>query len=101
MVLAFSANWPSSSATRSDAIRRSQRVASSDKISSTEKFLILANITEASMHPGALGLGNPSRDGSGWLTTDIVGRPVNAGVNACLLYTSDAADDLLCVDLGG
>ena len=21
--------------------------------------------------------------------------------NACLLYTSDAADDLLCVDLGG
>ena len=25
-------------------------------------------------------------------------RPV---LNACLLYTSDAADDLLCVDLGG
>ena len=24
-----------------------------------------------------------------------------AGVGACLLYTSDAADDLLCVDLGG
>ena len=23
------------------------------------------------------------------------------GVNTCLLYTSDAADDLLCVDLGG
>ena len=23
------------------------------------------------------------------------------GVVACLLYTSDAADDLLCVDLGG
>src|SRR5680860_572231 len=22
-------------------------------------------------------------------------------INACLLYTSDAADDLLCVDLGG
>ena len=22
-------------------------------------------------------------------------------VDACLLYTSDAADDLLCVDLGG
>ena len=22
-------------------------------------------------------------------------------VNPCLLYTSDAADDLLCVDLGG
>src|SRR5450756_2653928 len=23
------------------------------------------------------------------------------GANGCLLYTSDAADDLLCVDLGG
>ena len=23
------------------------------------------------------------------------------GPSACLLYTSDAADDLLCVDLGG
>ena len=29
---------------------------------------------------------------------DIVGE---CGVHACLLYTSDAADDLLCVDLGG
>ena len=27
------------------------------------------------------------------------GRPVHVVV--CLLYTSDAADDLLCVDLGG
>ena len=26
---------------------------------------------------------------------------VIAGLQACLLYTSDAADDLLCVDLGG
>ena len=25
----------------------------------------------------------------------------NANYNYCLLYTSDAADDLLCVDLGG
>src|SRR5659263_777673 len=24
-----------------------------------------------------------------------------APINTCLLYTSDAADDLLCVDLGG
>ena len=24
-----------------------------------------------------------------------------AGCSSCLLYTSDAADDLLCVDLGG
>src|SRR5450756_3178802 len=27
--------------------------------------------------------------------------PVAADVRICLLYTSDAADDLLCVDLGG
>ena len=27
-------------------------------------------------------------------------RPANPA-NTCLLYTSDAADDLLCVDLGG
>src|SRR5450756_1615658 len=26
---------------------------------------------------------------------------VVGGYNGCLLYTSDAADDLLCVDLGG
>ena len=26
---------------------------------------------------------------------------VTGGTPACLLYTSDAADDLLCVDLGG
>src|SRR5450756_1969164 len=29
------------------------------------------------------------------------GRPYRYQVVACLLYTSDAADDLLCVDLGG
>jgi len=28
-------------------------------------------------------------------------RSIVQEVNACLLYTSDAADDLLCVDLGG
>src|SRR5450756_3154080 len=27
--------------------------------------------------------------------------PSYAGITYCLLYTSDAADDLLCVDLGG
>src|SRR5450756_2993549 len=26
---------------------------------------------------------------------------VASGLRSCLLYTSDAADDLLCVDLGG
>ena len=29
------------------------------------------------------------------------GRDLCAGIRPCLLYTSDAADDLLCVDLGG
>ena len=31
----------------------------------------------------------------------MIGAPIPGVVNACLLYTSDAADDLLCVDLGG
>ena len=35
------------------------------------------------------GLGNPSKEFE------------NTPHNACLLYTSDAADELLCVDLGG
>ena len=31
-----------------------------------------------------------------------MGLPTGADLEyACLLYTSDAADDLLCVDLGG
>ena len=29
------------------------------------------------------------------------GVPIGVFLGACLLYTSDAADDLLCVDLGG
>ena len=29
------------------------------------------------------------------------GMQLNGMRNGCLLYTSDAADDLLCVDLGG
>src|SRR5450756_663606 len=44
--------------------------------------------------------------------SNLTNRAVNAGISmlkaltidpikACLLYTSDAADDLLCVDLGG
>src|SRR5665213_2106234 len=38
-----------------------------------------------------------------WLRSDIAGslRPVARMYGGCLLYTSDAADDLLCVDLGG
>src|SRR5450756_1226591 len=31
----------------------------------------------------------------------LEGRAVEGGGQGCLLYTSDAADDLLCVDLGG
>ena len=30
-----------------------------------------------------------------------VGLSKVTGTGVCLLYTSDAADDLLCVDLGG
>mgnify|MGYP002683880509 CR=1 FL=1 len=37
------------------------------------------------------------------LTNDdgIYARGLSALYQDCLLYTSDAADDLLCVDLGG
>ena len=35
------------------------------------------------------------------VTVFIVGHVTKEGLVACLLYTSDAADDLLCVDLGG
>src|SRR5450756_1812642 len=39
-----------------------------------------------------------------WTVTSQRPDNVTAGTNdyySCLLYTSDAADDLLCVDLGG
>ena len=32
---------------------------------------------------------------------DVYVPRLRRGRSACLLYTSDAADDLLCVDLGG
>ena len=32
---------------------------------------------------------------------EVVGVQVAEDDGICLLYTSDAADDLLCVDLGG
>src|SRR5450756_2461968 len=31
----------------------------------------------------------------------LIRHPVSGHHDSCLLYTSDAADDLLCVDLGG
>ena len=40
--------------------------------------------------------------GLSFLLLNIPGAPVAIAVSMiCLLYTSDAADDLLCVDLGG
>src|SRR5450756_693302 len=35
-----------------------------------------------------------------WRATDVAGN-FSECIQTCLLYTSDAADDLLCVDLGG
>ena len=32
---------------------------------------------------------------------NVFGISINLSGSTCLLYTSDAADDLLCVDLGG
>src|SRR5450756_2762520 len=34
-------------------------------------------------------------------TAALLGRVFGTSLEGCLLYTSDAADDLLCVDLGG
>src|SRR5450756_2050136 len=48
--------------------------------------------------PGLNGA-QPSTPDSNEYSTRSVGFGTSAGV--CLLYTSDAADDLLCVDLGG
>ena len=31
----------------------------------------------------------------------LANKLITRYMNVCLLYTSDAADDLLCVDLGG
>src|SRR5450756_3094031 len=37
-----------------------------------------------------------------YLMVNMVEESLNIGIHCpCLLYTSDAADDLLCVDLGG
>ena len=36
-----------------------------------------------------------------WREQGAVGATLSAELTICLLYTSDAADDLLCVDLGG
>src|SRR5450756_2807808 len=47
---------------------------------------------------GTAGVGTVSRSG---VTPDEVEDLVREAEKACLLYTSDAADDLLCVDLGG
>src|SRR5680860_1182516 len=51
------------------------------------RFRIFAN------HPSLLAIAGPC------IKPVITAR--GAATNTCLLYTSDAADDLLCVDLGG
>src|SRR5450756_1130454 len=42
-----------------------------------------------------------TRSNSAWVM--VCGAPSSSTISlySCLLYTSDAADDLLCVDLGG
>src|SRR5659263_98440 len=47
---------------------------------------------------GRQGPADPARQVPGTARTRSGGDPRSG---ACLLYTSDAADDLLCVDLGG
>src|SRR5450756_3253446 len=43
----------------------------------------------------------PRRKPYGWTLCPMSGLPFFEDDGDCLLYTSDAADDLLCVDLGG
>src|SRR5450756_3095299 len=53
---------------------------------------LLAEVLEA--------MGGCGSDGHLWGSRRETRDPLNND-NICLLYTSDAADDLLCVDLGG
>src|SRR5450756_2282824 len=41
----------------------------------------------------------PSTISTTW--SEVISLPIPSQYGDCLLYTSDAADDLLCVDLGG
>src|SRR5450756_1143305 len=52
----------------------------------------------------------PARGSSGWMNGSVTGGRCGVGAvsakrsgrgGICLLYPSDAADDLVCVDLGG
>src|SRR5450756_3050196 len=65
-------------------------------------FPLTRNITcRARLSRAAL---NDTRCGGGLgasNTASVSGEPGAAPHSCCLLYTSDAADDLLCVDLGG
>src|SRR5450756_2571185 len=49
---------------------------------------------------------NPAQPHQPWNCSRLKGQTtlsttIRLGWSSCLLYTSDAADDLLCVDLGG
>ena len=45
--------------------------------------------------------GNPTLPGIYDVSVYVNDQPIMSQSIACLLYTSDAADDLLCIDLGG
>src|SRR5450756_3034479 len=51
-------------------------------------------------HPGAMQRDSAGYQGVPRLSTSARTKLL-VSFGACLLYTSDAADDLLCVDLGG
>ena len=50
-------------------------------------------------YPFRISRGVRTEDTVVWLRVELEG--IEGWGEACLLYTSDAADDLLCVDLGG
>ena len=83
----------------------------------TKRFLLLDGHEVDTAEDGAVGLKLAGRNQYDLVITDVI-MPEQDGIEVvvelkklyphiriivmtCLLYTSDAADDLLCVDLGG
>src|SRR5680860_967840 len=72
------------------------RTVRADPVGLVHKELIWADEALLRVHPRTISIPSMSTG----LIRDLEGNPTR-DLTTCLLYTSDAADDLLCVDLGG